>query len=644
MKKVPKIQIRLTLEFALFFLILSISVYFYFSKRFEDQMDEKYKYKASVFINFIKNNPQIFEDKKISDPEVMKKVIDLNDAVYLVLEDLNNNVFDAINFEEAEKNLYVLGGDGQTGISPDEKVFRVSLPIILKSKQEGRVYVGFRSLEDGQKIIKNRLLTALFSLVIFLGGIVFTYFLSSISFKPLAKIIKKLDSVVHEAEPPKGSDQIKVLEDKVDIVLHELETSSQKVESLNKKLHENFKDKIAELNFEINQRKRAEASLQKSEEQFRLVFQNAPIAIILISPVGKILSVNNSFCDTLGYTKEEIIGVPINYLFEKGEFEAAFNDNFDFNGKPIYDIHTEKKIYKKEGVQINAIVKSVAILDEEQKVKHYVMQILDISKIRKVQDDLVEALKKAEESDRLKSAFLAQMSHEIRTPLNVILTSVPLLADEIGNNDEEIKIILDSVRSAGKRLQRTIDMILNMSAIQSGNYKVQYEKFDLIEDIKKLVNEFKPLCEEKGLELRFLKNTNQCFITADRYTVQQIFQNLINNAYKYTNKGFVEVSVKNTIDSRIKVEVSDSGIGMSKDYMDKIFHPFSQEDAGQKREYEGNGLGLALVKNYIDLNKATIQVQSEKNKGSVFTVVFPKDQKTESSEKSTEDLSNQLSI
>ena len=106
-------------------------------------------------------------------------------------------------------------------------------------------------------------------------------------------------------------------------------------------------------------------------------------------------------------------------------------------------------------------------------------------KLKEYRRELVEALKKAEESDRLKSAFLAQMSHEIRTPLNVILTSIPLIADEISSDDEDLKIILDSVKSAGKRLQRTIDMILSMSSVQSGNYKATFEKFDIIPDLTK---------------------------------------------------------------------------------------------------------------------------------------------------------------
>jgi PAS domain S-box-containing protein len=337
---------------------------------------------------------------------------------------------------------------------------------------------------------------------------------------------------------------------------------------------------------------------------------------------NEILSVNKSFCDTIGFDREEIISVPIKYLFEKNDLEGFSDSSISTNKNPVADINTEKKLLRKEGKEINVIVKSVSVQDESGKVKHYVMQVLDISEMTKVQIELVDALEKAEESDRLKSAFLAQMSHEIRTPLNVILTSIPLLADEISEKDDELKIILDSVKSAGRRLQRTIDMILSMSSVQSGNYKATFEQFDLVGDLKKMVNEFKSLSEDKGLKLKFTYSKEFIPIKADRYTVNQVFQNLINNAIKYTLKGYVEVYIKDLADDKVKVEIRDSGIGMSQEYLQKMFVPFSQEDVGHKREFEGNGLGLALVKKYIELNRADINVESEKNIGSVFTVTF----------------------
>ena len=623
-----KLQLKLTIQFALFFIIVAGFIFFYFTNKFEEQVNDKYQYKASVFVNFFTQNPQIFIDRKFTDTEIITRLLELNNAVYLVVENSTGEILDALNLDVAEKSFYILAKSDDNKISKDEKVYRVELPVKTK-EASGKIYVGFESGDDAKGLFKNKLLTALFSLTILLAGIVFTYFMSSISFRPLSKILKALDTAQISGGVNKSKfykkDELGIIEDRVKILMSELDKSTSEVENLNKKLHDVFKDKISELNFEINQRKKAEISLQKSEEQFRLVFQNAPIGIVIISTEGKIISVNKSFCNTIGFERDEIIGIPIKYLFEQNDLEGFSEDGFDQNGIPVADINTEKILLKKEGKEIHVIVKSVSVLDENNKAKHYVMQMLDISEIKRVQRELVEALKKAEESDRLKSAFLAQMSHEIRTPLNVILTSIPLIADEISSDDEDLKIILDSVKSAGKRLQRTIDMILSMSSVQSGNYKATFEKFDIIPDLQNMVREFKSLSDDKGLTIKFTPSDDTAFITADRYTVNQVFQNLINNAIKYTLKGYVEVYVKNLKNDKVKIEIRDSGIGMSEEYLQKMFMPFSQEDTGYKREFEGNGLGLALVKKYIELNHAEINVESEKNIGSVFSVVFDKE-------------------
>jgi PAS domain S-box-containing protein len=623
-----KLQLKLTIQFALFFIIVAGFIYFYFTDKFEGQVNDKYKYKADVFVNFFTQNPQIFSDRRFTDKEIISKLLELNNGVYLVVENSKGELLDAINLEAAENNFYILAKSDDNRISKDEKVYRVELPIKTQETY-GKIYVGFESGDDAKNIFKNELLTGLFSLSILLAGIVFTYFMSSISFRPLSKIIKALDSGLVNDGADKSKiykkDELGIIEDRVKTLMSELDKSTSEVEYLNKKLHDVFKDKISELNFEINQRKKAELSLQKSEEQFRLVFQNAPIGIVIISTEGKIISVNKSFCDTIGFERDEIIGIPIKYLFEQNDLEGFSEGTLDLNGNPVADINTEKMLLKKEGKEIHVIVKSVSVLDENGKVKHYVMQLLDISEIKRVQRELVDALNKAEESDRLKSAFLAQMSHEIRTPLNVILTSIPLIADEISSEDEDLKIILDSVKSAGKRLQRTIDMILSMSSVQSGNYKATFEKFNIVPDLQNMVKEFKSLSDDKGLKLKFSQSDDSAFITADRYTVNQVFQNLINNAIKYTLKGYVEVYVKNLLNDKVKIEIRDSGIGMSEEYLQRMFTPFSQEDTGYKREFEGNGLGLALVKKYIELNRAEISVESEKNIGSVFSVVFDRE-------------------
>jgi len=393
-------------------------------------------------------------------------------------------------------------------------------------------------------------------------------------------------------------------------------------DNLNKKREESIRKNVYELQSEINRRKTVQTFLKNSEKQFKTLFERAPIGMVIIANNGTIISVNKSFSETLGYRTEEIIGYPI---------KKVFSDNDSLKFKPIYkllkeavNVDMESLLIKKDGSHILAIVKSFTITDEVGRPVKSLVQVLDITEIRKAENELTIALEKAKESDRLKSAFLAQMSHEIRTPLNVILTSIPILSDEIGSDDEDTQAIIQSVDSAGKRLHRTIDMILSLSAIQSGNYKPEFETFDPVDKLKELTGEFKTLANEKGLNLIFETTCSNSLINADKYTVDQIFQNLIGNAMKYTHQGYVKVLVTDVDENKIAVKIEDTGIGMNADYINDVFSPFSQEDTGQKRNYEGNGLGLALVKNYVELNKASIEVQSKKNKGSVFSVTFKK--------------------
>jgi len=623
-----QLEAKLTLRIALFLIAISAFVYFYFVNSYENETLEKFRFKARVFSNYLKQNPQIFKDGNFGDRSQIIKLIELTDAKYLALEDSNGNMVDAVNIDPAGGN-FDIATKRDENISQDHQVYRISLPIIANKLEIGKIYVGFYALDTIADLYQKKLLIALISLLILLLGIIITFVLASQSFKPLSKLNLTLDRSIEKNKNIEidysGHDEIELLADKINSVLLELDVSSERVESLNTKLKGDFKEKVRELEYEINQKKQAKISQQESEDQFRLLFENAPIGMVIVSPDMKIKSVNKSFCSTLGYGIDELLGLGIEHLFERDTSTDSINGNAKLNAEELQNPSSNQTIVKKDKTKIQVIVKSDTISDDKNQPKQHIMQVLDITEIIRVQKELAIALEKAKEASKLKDAFLAQMSHEIRTPLNVILTSVPILADEIGDKDKDTQIIISSVGSAGKRLQRTIDMILNMSAVQSGNYQADFEQIDLAEDLNKLMAEVKSLADDKGLKLEFRNLTENPVIKLDSYTVNQIFQNLIGNAIKYTKKGFVRIVIKDAPQDKLMVFIEDSGIGMSKEFMQNIFTPFSQEDIGQKREYEGNGLGLALVKKYSEVNNATLTVESKKGVGSIFSVTFNRD-------------------
>jgi len=251
----------------------------------------------------------------------------------------------------------------------------------------------------------------------------------------------------------------------------------------------------------------------------------------------------------------------------------------------------------------------------------------DITERKKNQEAIRKAKEEAEKSDRLKSEFLAQMSHEIRSPINTILSFAGLIKEELYNSTpDEMKISFVGIENAGKRIIRTIDLILNMSEIQIGTYEPYYRQINIFKDVlEKLYLEFKTNASNKGLELNLINKVSysEVYIIGDEYTIVQIFENLVNNAVKYTSKGFISIILDYHANKKdLIVEIKDSGIGISEEYLPSLFKPFGQEEQGYTRRYEGNGLGLALVKKYCEINKLDIEVESIKGKGSTFRVIF----------------------
>jgi signal transduction histidine kinase len=188
--------------------------------------------------------------------------------------------------------------------------------------------------------------------------------------------------------------------------------------------------------------------------------------------------------------------------------------------------------------------------------------------------------------------------------------------------ENDIKDSFDSIERASDRIVRTIDLILNMSEVQAGSYECIFKQIDINSILERIYPEFSYKAAKKNIELSLNTNSKKLIVTADEYSLVQIFVNIIDNAIKYTNEGKVEIKSFINSDNKISVAVSDTGIGISEDYLTHIFTPFFQEEQGYGRRYDGNGLGLALVKKYSEMNNAEIIVESKKGIGTTFTVIF----------------------
>lgn len=194
--------------------------------------------------------------------------------------------------------------------------------------------------------------------------------------------------------------------------------------------------------------------------------------------------------------------------------------------------------------------------------------------------------------------------------------------DQLHLELEEANRTIAELHRLQEELLRTLDLMVNVSCAASGNYKGVFEEYDIIEGLERLVHQFAPAAHERHLCLEFRPSENTALVRIDRYAFEQSMQNLLDNAIRFTHDGGVFVTVRRREHS-VCIEVLDTGEGMSQEFLSRIFEPFNQEDIGLSRQYDGVGLGLALTKRYIELCHGSIAVQSQKGKGTRFTVCLP---------------------
>lgn len=341
------------------------------------------------------------------------------------------------------------------------------------------------------------------------------------------------------------------------------------------------------------------------------LLETMPVGILALDEQDRIQDINHFAKNLLNIEKEEYIGKKPSQLLKVTNtlFEALMTKESSVQLK--IENSGKTRFYRVIKHPINKLPGSRLIT------------IDDITEEINRQSELVIAKLKAEESDNLKSAFLANMSHEIRTPMNSIMGFISIL-QESDLSDGERTEYLDIVRRNGDRLLTTLNDIVNISKIESGQIEVNYSDFDINEIIINLYSLFKPEADIRGLE--YFRPTTissyYSYIRSDREKLYSVMTNLIKNALKYTKKGFVKVEFS-IEDDELFFSVSDSGIGIPEDKRKMIFDRFIQVDSSKKSSYEGAGLGLAITKAFVEMLGGKIGVESELDKGSRFFVKIP---------------------
>lgn len=326
-----------------------------------------------------------------------------------------------------------------------------------------------------------------------------------------------------------------------------------------------------------------------------------------------------------GYSPEDLMSSKITYADivhpeDLKELEDLYN-------------YTIAKKRKRMDAQYRIITGSEQILwveertiiqyDENEKVSDLQGIVVDITD-RKNAERMKQEIMDVEDANRAKSKFLANMSHELRTPLNAVIGFSEMLQDQVfGELNEKQMKYMSNITSSGKHLLGLINDILDVTKIEAGKMELHYEEFNTGTDIKDIVASLMPLASEKEIEIVVDTSQDIPDITADKTKFKQMIYNLLSNAIKFTNThGTISISTSAN-DKMIKIDIKDSGIGIDKEDLNKLFSPFSQIDSEATRQYQGTGLGLAIVKKFAQMHEGFVKVESEKGVGSTFSLSIP---------------------
>ena len=371
---------------------------------------------------------------------------------------------------------------------------------------------------------------------------------------------------------------------------------------------------------DITNRKNADLEILK----LSVAIEQSPTSVVITDTQGIIEYTNKKFLSISGYSKQSLIGKVLRILKPGHTSDEVYVEIWNklFAGKAWKGEHqnrTKKNVVYWESVSISPIK------NQEGKITNFIVLSENISERKKMEKDLISAKEKAEESDRLKSAFLANMSHEIRTPLNSILGFSDLLNAPELDHESRIEYV-NLINSSGNNLLTIINDILDISKIEAGQISLTKTKFSAQNLISKIQKEYLIKAVAKGIDLRISnhKTDEELIILSDESRIKQVLINFVGNALKFTDKGHIEIGV-NLINNCIQFHVKDTGIGISKDFHDKIFDRFRQVEAAQTRRYGGNGLGLAITKNLAELLGGKIHLKSRLNVGSTFFFTLPEE-------------------
>ncbi len=387
--------------------------------------------------------------------------------------------------------------------------------------------------------------------------------------------------------------------------------------------YNNFEGKFAgfiSIVQDVTLRQNFQRALWESERRYKSLAHHAPFPVILLHKVeNTILYANTAALKKFDLSKDEAFGRHIREFCSAPDFwkqAATSPESGGANQLQEIELHSfyGKKFWALVDISYAQYANQPAIF----------ISFYDITERKKIEEALISARQRADELNKLKSAFLANISHELRTPLIGILGYAEMLQENL--NEDKDKEFAGIIRENGGRLLDTFNQVLELTRLHSEAVKIQASEFNILDLVKDNLQSFKSLIEKKNLLLQLKADRHEINVCLDKNIVGNIIKNLVHNAIKFTHSGNIFVRIGegvNTDGEFVSISIQDTGIGIPIEKQSAIWEEFRQGSEGYSRAFEGVGLGLALVRKYIELLNGEIILESEPGSGSTFTVLIP---------------------
>jgi len=374
------------------------------------------------------------------------------------------------------------------------------------------------------------------------------------------------------------------------------------------------------LSLEIKERRKVEESLKRNEEQLHALIENIPLDVVVSSTDGKVLRLNRHALENFGLSDEKVHDYNVQNFYADADDRIKILESLQTKGKVEKQILKFKRFDESE---MNMMLSITPIFYDSQNALLTIL--IDLTERLEMESELLKAKENAEMANRSKSEFLANMSHEIRTPMNAIIGFTELLNEQI--EEPRLKTYTKTIQNASQSLLTLINDILDLSKIEAGKLNIEKTVTNLYSLTNEVSSVFGMTVSNKGLDLIISVDANvpECLLL-DEVRMRQILFNLLGNAVKFTQTGFIKLSVKaynkkkqlSKVD--LEISVQDSGIGIASEQLTRIFEEFEQQEGQDNRKFGGTGLGLSISKRLCEMMGGEISVESQEGEGATFIV------------------------